>query len=162
MPIFETFKRIFQGKPPFEAPTSEGQSQQPTQQSQPQAPTAPRGPKVIPEVEIERTTYRTNGAQMQVTCIIQNNSQGNIELDKIRLLGTSLELDSFLRPGEERQYNVYNGNRPQSNNYHIAELYYRDASGDYFCADHIIEYEKEADNTYVITEMRIQRPIRDI
>lgn len=162
MSFFETFKRIVQGKPPFEVPKQDGQNQQPLQQSQPAAPQAPRGPKVIPEVEIERTTYRTNGSQMQVLCIIQNNSQGTIELDKIRLLGTSSELDSFLRPGEERQYTVYSGNRPQNTNYRIAELYYKDATGDYFCADHYIDYDQEDDRTFVITEMNLRRPIRDV
>jgi hypothetical protein len=161
MAFFETFKRIVQGKPPFEAPKPDGQDQQSTQQTQ-AAPTARSGPKVIPEVEIERTTSRSDGSRMQVTCIIQNNSQGVIELDKIQLLGTSLELDNFLRPGEERQYNVYNGNRLQHTNYRTAELYYKDASGDYFCANHNIEYDQEADNTYVITEMQLQRPIRDV
>ncbi len=162
MGFFDVLKNLATGKPGFEMPGASAEREEP--QAAPTNSEAPvrRGPKVVPVVEIERSTYRTNGSQMQVTCIIQNNSQGTIELDKIRLLGSSLELDSFLRPGEERQYNVYNGNRPNNTHYHIAELYYKDESGDYFCANHFIEYDREPDGTYVITDFKLQHPIRDV
>lgn len=162
MGFFDVLKNLATGKPGFEVPeTPDEHTNMPEKPVEGESP-ARRGPKVIPEVEIERTTYRTNGQQMQITCIIQNNSKGTVELDKIRLLGSSLELDSFLRSGEERQYNVYKGNRPNNTNYHLAELYYKDEFGDYFCANHLIEYERESDGTYSITEFKLQHPIRDV
>ena len=167
MGFFDTFKRLVSGQTPFEVPPPDGSETKQEMAARQQAPAGqepgakPTGPKVIPQIDIERTTWRDNGPNMQVTCVIQNNSQGTIELDKIIMLGRSLELDNFLRPGEERQYNVYNGPRPQNMNYRTAEVYFRDESGDYFCADHNIEYEREADNTYRIVEMRRLR-IRDV
>ena len=163
MGFFETIKRLAQGKPPFEVPVDPKNGQPQSQAGTAAQPTNPvrSGPKVIPHVEIERTSSRINGPRMLVTCIIQNNSSGTIELDKIRILGTSRELDSYLRPGEERQYNLYDGNRPGNTNYHVAELYFKDQSGDYFSADHTIEYEREHDGTYIITELKPLRT-RDI
>lgn len=160
MGFFETLKRLAQGKPPFEVPVDAktGQMQQP-EASQP-APVR-TGPKVVPHVEIERTTSRLNGNRLLVTCIIQNNAQDTIMLDKMRMIGTSRELDTYLRPGEERQFNVYDGTAPTNTNYSTAELYFRDSTGDYFSADHLIEYEREHDGNYTITEFKPLRT-RDI
>jgi hypothetical protein len=159
MGFFNTFKRLVSGKPPFEVSKQSNQggviNQQGSEQTMP-------GPKVVPEVRIERTTSHLTGANMQITCIIQNNAQMPIELDKIELLSASYELNTLLQPGQERQFNVYNGSRPNNMNYRTAELYYKNQQGDYFCANHNIEYQQEPDNTYTVVEMKLMYPIRDV
>ena len=166
MGFFDVLKNLADGKPPFEVPPEDGRAVNANQQHQPEQHKEDKmfqGPKVIPEVEIERTVSKVDsGKGVQVQCIIQNNSDGTIELDKIRLLGTTRELDIFLKPGEERECTVYQGPRPTNMNHHVAELCYKDQTGDYFCADHQIEYDDEGDGTFILTDMNLRRPIRDI
>ncbi len=91
---------------------------------------------------------------MQVDGMIQNMSSDQIELDKIKIFGTSKELDSFLRPGEERKYRLFDGNRSNSNYNNTCELYYIDKSGDYFSALHNITFKRLQDNTYEVDDIR--------
>jgi hypothetical protein len=162
MGFFKVLKRLAKGQPPFEPPTEtnvkEGE-ETPTMTTETPRST---GPKKRPEVEIERTTTHTNGSRIDIDCIIQNNADEKIELDKIHFLGTSRELDSYLRPGEERQYRIYSGNHLQQAPQGYAELYYKDPSGNYFCAIHRIESQKQADGTYEIEDFDLTYPIKDV
>ncbi|SRR6266550_856284 len=175
--FFEVFKRMVQGKPVFDASDEMkkqmDQSQAPGQQAgeQTSQPRPQRPPSTIqkgnastyPVVYVRHVTRHLNGPNMQCYAAIRNNSTGNIELDKIRLLGTARELDSFLRPGEERQYEIYNGPRPTSSHYDEVELDYKDqTTGDYFSAIHDVEFDYQPDKTYALEELKLRLPIRDI
>lgn len=165
--FFESLSRLIKGKPVF---TEEDQKWDDEPKPAPEAPapasaTTPdvaAGPKIVPVVFVESIECRTNGANMDCDAVIHNNSQVRIELDKIRLLGTSRELDNFLNPGGEREFRIYSGPRPQNTYSTTAELLYKDPSGDYFSATHQIEFEKESDSTYTIRRMRFIPPVRDV
>lgn len=170
--FFETLKRLIMGEPVF---TAEDQAKKkpgldiqvpagqplPQQQASQQRPMR-TGPKVIPQLYIEEVDCRENGMQMQVMANIKNASQQTLELDKVKIFNSSYELDSFLRPGEERQYRLYSGNRPQNTYNGNVEIYFKDEFGDYFSAVHLIEFEKMQDGTYTIRRLRFTPPIRDI
>jgi hypothetical protein len=169
--FFEAMKRMIQGKPVFDAP------EQPRQDSaqpltpvppRPAAPTAPQNTirkgvdSTFPVVYVKRTTTRINGRQMQVYCRIMNTFRETIALDKIRLLGTTRELDCDLRPGEEREFQVYNGPMV-TNQQREAKLDYKtQREGDYFEAIHDITFTYRPDKTYMVDEMKLHLPIRDI
>ncbi len=161
MGFLDGLGKMMQGKPVFEPPSqSDAQGQSPsTEQS---ANTSTQGPKVIPLAQIERVEIHNNGSHMRVTVAIQNDSDAMIMLDKIRLLGTMKELDTQLRPGESREFNVYDNQRPNHRNYDDAQLDYRDMSGDYFEARHTVEFRQEADNTYSVSRFRFVGPVKDI
>ena len=84
-------------------------------------------------------------------------------LDKIRLLGTKRELDTFLRAGEDREFLVYKGPKLQ-HEYHHAELDYKTVrEGDYFRSVYNVSFTYNSmDKTYTINEMHLEHPIRDI
>lgn len=157
MGFFDVLKNVATGKPGFEAP-SENSGSQPLQSSQTSdASSQPTrtGPKQIPLVRIEDTDSHTNGSNMRVEAVIQNDSHANIFIDRIFLLNTKVELDRELRPGESWRFTVYNGPRPNHRNYNDAKLEYRDATNDYFASLFTIDYNsQESDSTYTIKMFR--------
>lgn len=121
------------------------------------------GTKVIPEVVIRKVENRNSGDNMEVTIEVINNSTTDVLIDKVLLLGTTYNLNHVLRPGEAREFIVFNGPRPNHRNYTDCELQYRDeATGDYFSSSHFVEYEQEADDTYIINRIRFVPPVKDI
>jgi hypothetical protein len=84
-------------------------------------------------------------------------------LDKIRLLNTTRELDSFLRGGEEREFLVYDGPKLQKE-YHEAQIDYKtQREADYFQATFDVKFNYHGnDGTYTVSEMHLHGPIRDI
>lgn len=165
MGFFGALGRIIQGKPVFEAnqPPATPQPQMPTSAAPPaQNPLyTASGQKVYPQVEIERTTYHTHGGNMDLDLYIRNHSQSQIDLDRLEILGTSRDLGTFLRPGEEREFRVYSGPRPNNTNMPNVQLYIRNEVGDMFCADFHIEFRQEADHTYTTDRVRYVRT-RDV
>lgn len=120
-------------------------------------------PKTFPVVYVEHSRCHLDGNKMQVYCSILNSSPMIIELDKIHMLGTSRVLGNFLKPKEEHECLVYDG--PHANNEHDYELHldYKDHTGDYFRSVHDIKFTYQAkDKTYIIDEIRLRLPIRDI
>ena len=166
--FFEGLKRLATGQPVFKqgegvdgevphveqsddvaAGTSDGQQQ--------------FGPKVIPEVVVERLEHRNNGSHMDLDVEVKNHSDRNIFVDRVGILGTSHQVSIVLRPGEQREIPVYNGPRPNHRNYSDCELKYRDeTTGDYFATMHFVEYQQEPDQTYVPIRVRFVPPVRDI
>ncbi|HSW81106.1 MAG TPA: hypothetical protein VLG40_01800 [Candidatus Saccharimonas sp.] len=154
MGFFGALGKILQGKPVFTA----GQGNA----AQPGAPVvSSTSGKVFPQVSIEHVECRTNGGGMDIDAFIQNYSQGQVQLDKIELFGHTTQVPVFLRPGEDREQRIYDGPRPTATNQPNLELYYKDASGDYFCADHYVEFTQQADRTYTVQRIRFLR-VRDV
>lgn len=121
------------------------------------------GTKIIPMVYIDRVEYRPDAQGMQVDVEIKNASDRDVMVDRINILGTTYQINRLYAPGEEREVNVYNGPRPNHRNYTSCEVQYRDqATGDYFASLHLVEFEQESDNTYVIKRIRFTPPIKDI
>lgn len=179
MGFWDIAKRMAQGKPAFEVPAEykkqqddwgEGAQDDPASVVDQNGQRVHRnqrigrdGQKVIAEAEIVEVKPRYSGEYVELWVTIRNNSQFDIMLDKITTLGTTQELDYPLSLGGTREFMVYKGLKPKTDAYKYAELYYRDqASGDYFCAMHMIVYRHESDGTCEVTEMNIVRPVKDI
>ncbi len=164
MGFLDGLGKLIQGKPVFEVPQDIQDS--PSKDDDQQRPLAEQtpssGPKIIPTVVIERSEYSNSGSSTRLTARIKNQSQNLIELDKIRLLGTSIELDGQLRAGESREFNIFEGNRPNHDNYDDAYLVYKNDTGDYFESYHTVEFRKENDDTYNIYSFRFVGPVRDV
>ncbi|MEO5499738.1 MAG: hypothetical protein ABIR46_04525 [Candidatus Saccharimonadales bacterium] len=177
MGIWDITKRIIQGKPGFEVPpdhddwsdndeptTDFAEDRQAKKAESSQANLVDRnGNKRIPIATIHRVRSITSGANLEIWMILKNESDRNLFLDKITLLGTKFELDYPLKPRGEREFRAYRGALLTHDNYKTAELYYRDeVSGDYFRADHLLEYSYEPDGTYELVDTKIITPIRDV
>ncbi|HVI69803.1 MAG TPA: hypothetical protein VM581_05120 [Magnetospirillaceae bacterium] len=161
MGFFNAFKNIILGKPVFEAtqPPSK-KSEAGTQAHAPQSGHA--GPKVIPQMFIERINCHTSGSEMEVDAIIQNYSHEELLLDKIVLLGQTHLLNAKLvSPGEEDDITAFSGHRPTNTYDSQCLLYYKNEAGDYFCSVHTVEFEKLPDNTQAVKNIRFSM-IRDV
>lgn len=151
MGFFDALSKIVQGKPVFEA--NQGQqkpSEQVSSQPTPQTPGQPVGPKVYPIVKIDRVQCETPGNNLQCDVYIKNYSATEVDVDRFEFFGGSPDLGTFLRPGESREFRVYNGPRPRSNNQHNCKIYFKDATGDYFCSENNIQFRQLPDGTYSI------------
>ncbi len=159
MGFFDSLSRIVQGKPVFQLPTDK-----PAVADSPNsAETAASTSKSVPVVFIERSTCsNTTGTGIRVTANVRNSSDQIVEIDKIRLMGTSTEIDTQLRAGESREFNIFNGNRPSGSGYDDAYIVYKDMSGDYFESYHTVQYKKEADGTFSPQQFRFSGPVKDI
>lgn len=173
--FFEGLKRVVSGQPVFrqgedadgvthKTDQQQGSEQQPLSQPVDAEVVELTGPKVIPEVFIERIEYRNTGANMDVSIQVNNRSQQEVMVDKLVLLGQTRAINYVLRPGESRELEGYSGPRLNHRNYTNCELQYRDqATGDYFSSLHLVEYEaQEVDGTYNIRNIRFTPPIKDI
>lgn len=164
MGFLDGLGRFVQGKPIFEVPQDNQNSPQQQQDGQsPLAEQAPSSaPKTIPKVMIEQSEYNNSGSHTRVTARIKNQSEGLVDLDKIRLLGKSIDLNTQLQPGESREVNIYEGNRPDHDNYDDAYLVYKDEAGDYFESYHTVEFRQENDGTYNVYQIRQSGPVKDV
>lgn len=172
MSFFKTLRNIAQGKPPFDPTDNTPHSQPMPGQPQPMQShnshgVSPQqtwnGPKHIPIAMIEErdVDIHENGRHLDISAVIFNESNQEVDLDKVRIFGINRELDTRLRPGEKRQFNLYSGNRPQNTSQPMCELWYKDMSGDYFSSQHNMEFRKNPDGTISIVRIRYQR-IKDI
>lgn len=146
--FFEGLKRIAQGKPVFEPTGTPNDS-----------PSQSGGPIEAPRVLIEQTESRANGDRMETYCHIRNDSEVEVFLDKIRLLGTTRELDTSLKARDRKELLVYSGEMPNHDNDHDAELQYRDLDGNYFKARHDVRFEPNGDR-YTIVKMPYENTSR--
>lgn len=171
MGFMDFMGKMISGQPVFDensqqkAPTSQDSGQTPPQERVTHgARFDASGRKVIAEAEVTRVETHERGSNIELWGHIKNTSAYPVFLDKINLLGRLTELDYELRPGEEREYRLYNGPAPKHDSYRNAELYYRDqASNDYFLAYHQIHYGGNSDGkTYDVLDLRLIRPIKDI
>lgn len=127
------------------------------------------GQKVIPEIEVERTEAHPSGDNkyLEVWAHIRNHASFDVELDKYEILGQRGDLNKFLKPGEIFELRLYRGPMPQSDSVRKMYIQYKIVgTGDYFQADHMIEYKYEQDNRgnkwYMPEELKLLRPVRDI
>ena len=177
MGIWDVTKRLIQGKPGFETPkdpdkwsdnddptTDFSEDRQAKKEQVYQASlTDKNGNKHTPVATIHRIRTIVSGNNSEVWVILKNESTRKVFLDKMTLLGVRFELDYPLNPGGEREFRVYRGAHLAHDHYKTAEIYYRDVlSGDYFRADHLLEYSFESDGSYELVDTKLITPIRDV
>jgi len=177
--FFESMKRMIVGQPVFDTNDDQsgwvgknGQPQEATQQPQPGQPVAEPERKssvvkgqtsTFPVVVVKRTRTQLSGSNQTVYCSVVNRFTEAVEVEEIELMGNSRNLGGYLRPGEEREYMVYNGPRQTHEGHKEAKLNYKvDETGDYFQSIYDVEYQLENDKTYSVEELHFRGPIRDI
>ena len=154
---------MIEGKPVFSADDTNSQSgSTPGAPQDSGQPMAASQPKSIPTVVVSRVEYDINGSNMDLAVELNNNSEVEVMLDKIRLLSRTFELDRPLKAGESREFTVYRGPRPNNTHDTRCEVQYRDPTGDYFSAIHYMHYDQLSDGMWVVNEMRFIPPIKDV
>lgn len=115
----------------------------------------------FPVAYVKRTMTRINGEEMQVYAYIVNNSRMPLDLHKIIVFEREEELKHFMRPGDDREFLIYEGPLADGTQNHEAILIYKTETGDYFEAIHDIRFSfNQATHTYSVDELRLRPPIR--
>ncbi len=118
-------------------------------------------PSTFPIAYVKRTMTRLNGEDMQVYAYIVNNAGVPIDLHKIHILGREEELKHFMRPGDDREFLIYEGPLVNGTDDHEAVLIYKTESGQYFEAVHDIRFTfNQTAHAYCVDELRLRSPIR--
>ena len=127
------------------------------------------GQKIIPEIEVERIKAQPSGdnKSLEIWAYIHNLASFDIELDKYELLGQRGDLNKFLKPGEIFELRMYQGAMPENDSVRKMYIQYKIVgTGDYFQADHTINYKYEQDSQgnkwYMPDSLKLIRPVRDI
>ena len=168
MGFLDGLGRMLQGKPAFVDPglkQTEVPPRAPTDapQATNQTPVDQRGYKIIPVVTLEHCKSHLNRDRVEVSAWATNQSDSEVELDKITLLGTTMQLDRRLSAGQAYEVRLYSGTAPTHDSYHKANLYYKlVSSNDYFQADFTVEYDYQSDGKYLPEQFHPEHPIRDI
>ncbi len=161
--FFDTLKKLFKGEPVFPVQMQQnGPVQAQSQEQGGQTPAVNAGPKVIPQVMIERWLCTEQAGGMICEIFIRNYSQGGVVLDRIDLLGTRDHLGNHLDKGENYEYHFKMAKRPTNTHLDECDLYFKNEEGDYFLAKHQIEFEKQPDGSFSILRFRLLPPIRDV
>lgn len=177
MGFWDVLGRIAQGKPAFEAPKPDDNwdDDSPTvdyaeerEEKRSQAHYAhdlydDKGYKHPPVVEVIHVKPARSGDNLDLWVTIRNQSEREVHLGKMVILGNTFAFNYPLLASDQRVFHVYSGPALRHDHYHKAELYYRDEpTGDYFRADHAIEYHFEHDETYCVTNLQLMKPIKDV
>ena len=127
------------------------------------------GQKIIPEIEVERIKAQpsSDSKSLEIWAYIHNLASFDIELDKYELLGQRGDLNKFLKPGEIFELRMYRGAMPENDSVRKMYIQYKIVgTGDYFQADHTINYKYEQDSQgnkwYMPDSLKLIRPVRDI
>lgn len=165
MGFFANLGKIIQGKPVYTADNASKSSSRTFDiyaARGEKSPVDEQGNKVIPNVTLEHCKTHFMGKNIQVTAWVQNNSDFEIELDRILMLRKKIKLDRHMHPGEGHEVKLYRGPILTHDNDTRAKLEYKLVDGgDYFCADFQIEFNRERDNEFSVEQFHPER-IRDI
>lgn len=122
-----------------------------------------KGVKQIPVAEVINVNTDNNGQNIDLWVTVRNQSNRELRLGSMTLLGTKFDLNYPLKAADQRVFRVYSGPQLTHDNYKKAELYYRDEmTGYYFRADHLLQYKYENDKTYDVVGMQLITPINDV
>lgn len=176
MGFWDVTKRMIQGKPAFEvsqsdddwdneAPTTDFSEGRAAKRAEVQSASLvdEKGYKHPPVVSITNVKGDLSDRYYELWVTIKNQSNREVLLDKVTLLGTKFQANYPLHAGEQRVFQVYRGLRLTHDNYKKAELYYKDVpTGDYFRADHLLQYKYDTDGTYEVVDFELFMPIYDV
>lgn len=144
-------------------PQADGASQKPQDPTRDAA-----GQKIVPEVRVERLDVKPLGSvnKVEVWATLKNHSELEVDVTKVLFLSGSVDPNRFLRPSEMHEIKIYSGDTPRNEAYKKLEVQYKiRANGDYFQADHLVQYEVEqyeGVTYYMPVDIDPLSPIRDI
>ncbi|QQS19355.1 hypothetical protein IPL85_03640 [Candidatus Saccharibacteria bacterium] len=158
---FSVLKRIFSGEPAFQTDKKETQgSPSGGHGASPAANGAnpylqSSGRKVYPVAKVSSAHFHRSGDHSELRVHIHNDSPFEIQLDKIRIFGQTVELDNNLPSHGSAEFLLYRGHSFRARPETRAELVYQIiGSNDYFMNPHEVMFRQESDGVYLVTELR--------
>lgn len=123
-----------------------------------------RGLKIIPDIDFKNLRSQRQGSdKLIVKAWVVNNSGQDIRVDNSYLLKQKRTHNQQLRPRESRELTLFDGFIPAHENETSAQVEYRlQVNGDVFMEKYRVDYYRESDGKYVISDLIDDGPVRDI
>lgn len=164
MGFLDGLRKMIQGKPVFEDPTSAEVAAQNRDQfdtavtSTPSQSVKPEVPRqlahVPPTFDLQHCETHVDGNTMTVTIWVTNTSAVDIEIDKCVILDTKTEIDRRLSPGQAHEITLYKGTIPTTDHAHKANIFYKSIrENEYFRVDFMVEYDRQPDGSYAVEDL---------
>lgn len=120
------------------------------------------GIKIFPELKVSRLSTRRNGNTMMSSMWIENEAPFEIELRKFTIMGQHVAMGRRLQPHGGHEEVIYNGPIATDDKHTHASVDYRIVqNGDYFQQEFFVEFDRQADGTYLIEELHPEHHVRD-
>ena len=178
MGMMDFFRKMITGRPVFEEPTAvqrdndlqpgwnendePGWKPETTQPPEHSPLVDDHGHKVIPQVAITHLKSHPNGERLDVTAWVQNNSELEIQVDTMEMLGLRSKIGRRMAPHKGHEATLYHGVRPTDDHNTKAKLYYKIVeNGDMFEADYWIEFDRDSQGLWV-EQLHAEPYVRDI
>lgn len=166
MGFFSELGKAFMGKPLGPAGSQPASRQAP---SEAPAQTSngivdERGLKIIPDIDFKNLRSQRQGTdKLIVKAWIANNSDQQIRIDTSYVLKQKRTHNQFIGPRDSREVTLYDGTIPDSDSESSANVAYRlQVNGDVFMESYRVEYYREADGKFIVSELIDDGPVRDI
>lgn len=157
--------KAFMGKPlgPAGDAQQTPQSAQQTQAQQ-QGIHDDRGLKVIPDIDFKNLRSQRQGSdRLIVKAWIANNSDHEIRIDTSYLLKQKRTQNQHIGPRGSREVTLYDGKIPNDDNEGSAQVAYRlQVNGDVFMEQYRVDYNRESDGKFIVSDLIDDGPVRDI
>lgn len=169
MGFLDVLGRMINGDPMFDEQSSSTRPQG----SQTEDPTLVRpdqhdptrtdsGIKIFPELKVSRVNTHRNGTAMTTSVWIENEAPFEVELRKFTIMGRSVAMGRRLQPHSGHEEIIYSGAIATDDKHTHASIDYRIVqNGDYFQQEFFVEFDRQADGTYLIEELHPEHHVRD-
>lgn len=123
-----------------------------------------RGRKIIPDIDFKNLRSQRQGSgRVIIKAWVVNNSDQLIRIDTSYLLKQKRTHNQQINPRDSREITLYDGEIPSNENETSSQLAYRlQVNGDVFMENYRIEYSRESDGKFVVSELIDDGPVRDI
>ena len=123
-----------------------------------------RGRKIIPDIDFKNLRSQRQGSdRVIIKAWVVNNSDQLIRVDTSYLLKQKRTHNQQINPRDSREITLYDGEIPSNENETNSQLAYRlQVNGDVFMENYRIEYNRESDGKFIVTELIDDGPVRDI
>ena len=123
-----------------------------------------KGYKIIPDIEAGNLRSQRQGVdKLIVKAWVKNNSDQPIRIDYSYLLRQKRQHNQDLSPNMARELTLYDGKIPDNEHEHSAQIAFRlRENGDVFMENYRVEYYRESDGKFLVSELIDDGPVRDI
>jgi hypothetical protein len=170
MGFLQGLGKLIAGEPVFDETPSDDDDRDRVKQSV-QPDSAPirstfvdeHGKKIVPDVSFKKFKSNVNGPKDTTWAWVKNNSPFEIEIVKIEALGQHQDIRRRLRPNEEHEVKIYDGQVITHDHDHHAKMYVKiHENDDLFLTEYEVEYNRESNGTYTLEEFHHTYQPRDI
>lgn len=162
----------FMGKPLQPPVDDKAPADQPQEQSTEPAQTLEqqqgvhdeRGFKIIPKIDFKDLRSQRQGTdRLIVKAWVLNDSDQLIRIDTSYVLKQKRTHNQQINPRDSREITLYEGEIPDNDNENSAQIAYRlQVNGDVFMENYRVDYYRESDGKFVVSNLIDDGPVRDI